>query len=100
MSVIMMLRQKADPAALEQYASSHADQMLRVAEAGRSKGAIHHYFAAGDGEIVVIDEWPTEEAFREFFASQSEIPEIMKGAGAQGRPEVSIFRKITTPDEF
>jgi heme-degrading monooxygenase HmoA len=100
LSVIMMLRVKADPDALERYANENADQVKRIAEDGRSKGAIHHYFAAGDGEVVVIDEWDSEESFQGFFDSQAEIPEVMQAAGAASEPEVTFLRKLSTPDEF
>ncbi|WP_020523918.1 hypothetical protein [Catelliglobosispora koreensis] len=100
MSVIMMLRVKADADELEKYASTHAEQLRRIADEGKSRGAIHHYFAAADGEVVVIDEWPTEEAFQSFFDSQKEIPEVMKGAGAKSQPEIKFYRKLSTPDEF
>ena len=99
MSVIVMLRVKGDPDALERYAQENADKVKRVAEDGRSKGAVHHTFAAGDGEIVVFDEWPDEASFQGFFDGQTEIPEIMQ-AVAQGEPEVSFFRILDTPDKF
>ena len=94
-----MLRVKGDPDALERYASENADQLNRIADDGRSKGAIHHTFAAGDGEIVVVDEWPDEASFQGFFDGQDEIPQIMQ-AVAQGEPEVSFFRVLDTPDKF
>jgi len=99
MSVIMTMRAKGDVAAFERYASEHGDQLLRITEEAKQRGLKHHLFAAGDGEIVVIDEWPTEEAFQEFFASQSEIPQVMAAAGVQGQPEITFSRKLDTPDE-
>lgn len=56
MTVIMMLRVKADVAAFESYAAANGEQLTRIAEEGRSRGAIHHMFTAADGELVVIDE--------------------------------------------
>ena len=100
MSVIMMLRVKGDPAALENYASDNAEQLQRIAEEGKAKGCVHHLFAAADGEVLVIDEWPSEEAFREFFDNQAEIPEVMQKAGAKGKPQVTFYRKLDTPDEY
>jgi len=57
-------------------------------------------FAAGDGEILVIDEWPDAESFQRFFESQTEIPRIMQEGGAKGAPEISFYRKLDTPDIF
>jgi len=100
MSVIVTLRAKGDVAAFERYASEHGDQLLRITEDAKKRGAKHHLFAAGDGEIVVIDEWPNPEAFQGFFTSHREIPEVMAAAGVQGQPEITFARKIDTVDEF
>jgi heme-degrading monooxygenase HmoA len=94
------VRVPGDPAALEAYASANAEQMRRISGEGKSRGAIHHMFAAGDGEVLVIDEWDTAEHFQEFFEGQPEIPQIMQAAGATGAPEISFYRKLDTPDHF
>ena len=100
MSVVMIMKIKADPNGLETYAKSHGDQIKAVANAGRDSGALHHMFAGGDGEVVVVDEWSNEAAFQKFFQSQPDIAEIMKGAGAKGAPEISFYRKLATGDDF
>jgi hypothetical protein len=99
-SVFMVLRVPGNPDTLEQYANANADMMLRIAEEGRAAGALHHAFAGGDGEILVIDEWPDAESFQRFFESQTEIPRLMQEGGAQGAPQISFYRKLDTPDEF
>jgi hypothetical protein len=99
-SIFMILRVPGDPAALEQYANANADMMQRIAAAGKAAGATRHAFAAGDNEILVIDEWPSADAFQQFFDAQPEIPRLMQEGGAQGAPEISIYRKLDTPDEF
>jgi quinol monooxygenase YgiN len=96
----MILRVKADPNSLEQFANANAEVIRGVAEAGRAAGATRHLFAGGDGEVLVIDEWPDEASFQKFFDSQPEIPRIMQQAGAQGPPEISFYRKLDTPDAF
>ena len=96
----MILRVKADVAKFEQFARENPDQLNRIAEDGKSRGAIHHAFFAGDGEVVVIDEWDNEESFQAFFASQQEIPQVMQAAGAQGEPTVEFLRPIDTSDRF
>ena len=100
MSVFVMLHVPGDPNTFEKYAANNTDLMRRVAEAGRAAGAIHHAFGAADGEIVVIDEWPSEAAFKAFFDSQPDIPTIMREGGAQGAPTVVVYRKLDTPDVF
>jgi hypothetical protein len=100
MSVFMVLRVKGDPDGFEQYANSNAELITRIAAAGKAAGATRHAFAGGDGEILVIDEWTDADAFQKFFASQTEIPQLMQDGGAQGAPEVSFYRKLDTPDAF
>lgn len=101
MSVLVILRVPGNPDDLDRYAKGPgADVVRRVGEAGKAAGAIHHLFAAGDGEILVVDEWPDEQSFHDFFNSQTEIPNIMREGGAQGPPEVSVYRLLDTPDRF
>ena len=40
MSVMVMLRLKADVEKFEQYAAEHGDQFTRIAEDGKSRGAL------------------------------------------------------------
>src|SRR5437879_5226923 len=99
MSVLMVLHVAGDPDKLEQYARENAEQMKRIAEDGKSKGAIHHRFFGGDGEVVVVDEWDSEESFQGFFEGQQEIPEIMQ-AVATGEPQISFYRPLEIGDDF
>jgi uncharacterized protein (DUF1330 family) len=99
-SVFMILRVPGDPAQFERYAQANADLMKRVGADGKAAGATRHAFAAGDGEILVIDEWPDEATFQKFFQSQPEIPRLMQDGGATGAPAISVYRKLDTPDEF
>jgi quinol monooxygenase YgiN len=100
MSVIMMMRAKADPAALEAWANTNADRITRIADSGREAGCIHHMFTAAKDEIVIIDEWPDEASFKRFFESQQDIPNVMAAAGVKGEPQVTYLRKMSMPDEF
>jgi hypothetical protein len=100
MSVLMVLRVKADVAQFEEYARGNGDTLKGIAEEGRSAGAIHHAFYATDDEIVVVDEWPDEQSFQGFFGSQQEIPKVMEAAGAQGEPSIEFFRALETSDKF
>jgi hypothetical protein len=100
MSGFMILRVAADPQRLEKYANDNADLMRSIADAGKAAGATRHAFAGGDGEVLVIDEWPDAESFQRFFQSQPDIPKLMAAAGAQGEPQVSFYRRLDTPDIF
>jgi hypothetical protein len=96
----MILRLKGDPDAFERYGNEHGDLMVKIANAGRAAGATRHAFAGGDGEILVIDEWPDPESFQGFFESQTEIPQLIADAGAEGPPQIAFYRKLDTPDTF
>jgi heme-degrading monooxygenase HmoA len=100
MSVVMMLRSKADVAKFEEYARENGDTLKGIAEEGKAAGAIHHAFYATDDEIVVVDEWPDQQSFQSFFESQQDIPKVMEAAGAQGEPSIEFFRPLDTPDKF
>jgi len=101
MSVIVTIRIPGNPDDLQRYANGPGgDVMRRIADAGKAAGAIHHQFAAGDGEIVVVDEWPDAQSFQDFFANQPEIPDVMREGGAQGPPEITVYRLLDTPDRF
>ena len=101
MAIIAILQVPGNPADLERYAAGPGGEvMTRVSAAGRAAGAIRHTFAGGDNEILVIDEWPDEKAFQEFFENQPEIPNIMRDGGAQGQPEIKFYRVLDTPDKF
>jgi hypothetical protein len=100
-SVFVVMRVPGDPSTLEKYAQSDGGEMMkRIAAEGKKAGAIHHTFAAGDNEIVVIDEWPDAGSFQKFFDAQTEIPQLMKDGGATGAPVISVYRKLETPDQF
>ncbi len=100
MSVMVMLRVKADVEAFERYAAENGEQLTRIAGEGRDAGAIHHLFSATDDELIVIDEWPDEASFQGFFAAQTEVPEVMAAGGAQGEPQISFSRVLDTADRF
>jgi hypothetical protein len=101
MSVIVILRVPGNPADLEAYAAGPGGEVMRrIAEAGKAVGAIRHSFAAGDNEVLVIDEWSDAESFNSFFASEPEIADVMRDGGAKGAPEVTFYRKLNTPDQF
>jgi hypothetical protein len=100
-SVYISLRVKGDPAKLEELAKGDwQDRILAIAERGKSMGAIHHRFAVGDGDIVVIDEWESREQFERFFESTPDIAQFMQAVGAQSEPQISFYEPLEVGDEF
>ena len=101
MSVYMSMRVKADPAKFEELATGEwKDRLMAVSERGRSMGAIHHRFAADDGEILVIDEWESREQFERFFSETTDIAEFMQAVGVQSEPEIRFYEPLSVGDEF
>jgi len=101
-SVLMVLQVPADAAALERAASENRDLFMSISADARSRGAIHHDFYEGDGEVWVVDEWDSPESFQSFFADNGEkIGQLMGAAGVQGEPgPPQFYRKLSLGDEF
>ena len=100
MSVYMTLRVKADPNRLQAMYEADPERFADVARKGESMGATYHRFAASEDEILVIDEWPTEEAFHAFFDSTPEIPKIMADAGVSSEPTITFHRRLDLGDDI
>jgi heme-degrading monooxygenase HmoA len=100
MSVIVIGRFKADPKDLEKVFIDHADELKAISADAKSKGGIHHQFVAGDGEVLIVDEWNNAASFQSFFESQTQIPEILKSANVQGPPDFEIHEVMDSPDRF
>jgi hypothetical protein len=100
MSVIVIGRFKADPADLKKLFAERAADFKAVSDEAKGVGALHHRFAAGDGEVIIIDEWNSAEEFQKFFGGNTTIPEIMKAANVQGAPEFTFYESMDSPDLF
>ena len=103
MSVIMTMYIQGDPAKLEAIASDDPERLKTVAErAAKEYGVIaHRFYGSGEGQILVVDEWPDEESFQRFFeAEQGEIGPLMEEVGASGEPRYIFWRKLETGDEI
>ena len=100
MSVIMTLWLKGDPKRMEEFAAANQDKLLAITEKAKENGLIAHRFYGGDGQIMVIDEWPDPESFQRFFEDQrSEIEPMMHAVGAEGEPAINFWHKLETHDE-
>ncbi len=101
MSVIVVARfAVSDVEKAKQSLISEGALMEKVTEASKKAGAVHHQMATGDGELIVIDEWPSAEAFEAFFTGDPDIPGISERAGAQVPPTVSVYQSFEAPGTF
>jgi|SRR5436190_3657602 len=100
MSVIMTLWVMGDPARIEQAAGENPERMRSIADRAVEQGLIAHRFYGGDGQIMVVDEWPDEQSFHKFFDGvRSEVEELMQRAGVEAEPQIRFWRKLDTHDE-
>jgi len=100
MSITVIMRIPVDPAAFGTYSAANTDQMARISGQAREAGCVSHFFAAGDGEVLAVDEWETVEQCQQFFGNQAEIPAVMSGVGATGEPTIAIYHKLETAGDF
>jgi len=101
MAVMMGLRMDVDPDRFMEVVAQNEDAFKSISERGRSKGAIHHMFLAGDGQVMAADEWDSIESFQSFWAESSqEIGPLMAQAGITNEPQPVFWRPLDTPDRF
>lgn len=101
MSAIVTLRVTGDPAVFEEQAAAQGDTIARIMEMAKGHGLIAHRWYGGDGEFMVIDEWPDGESFQAFFdEAQGEIGPFMQAVGVTSQPEVKVWRKLDIGDDF
>ena len=73
---------------------AHAALLEEVTEDTKTGGIIHPPFVAGEGELVVIDEWETAEQFQSFFEGNAKVAKITELAGVTGPPTVAIYNQV------
>ncbi len=95
MSVIMTARFQGDPAAMAKVDTA---AMMRILADARARGLTHHRFVGGKGEILVIDEWPSAEAFQGFFQANEQEITSMLGDAISGPPEITFWENLDMPD--
>jgi hypothetical protein len=101
MSVVVLVRiPVADVAKAVEALDGHAALLDEITEDAKALGAIHHRFAAGDGEMLVIDEWGDAGQFEGFFADNAKVGQVMAAAGVAGPPEVSIYSPVEAAGTF
>ena len=102
MSVIMTMVLDGDAAAVERYAAENPEQMSGIRDHAVQHGLIaHRFFGSGDGQIMVVDEWPDAESFLSFFGPvEAEVAAMMEAAGVTGEPQPVFWRKLNTHDDY
>ncbi len=93
MSVLVTALIPADTEQFRSWITSDTETTDRLSERARAQGCAHHCFAVGDGQVLVVDEWESAEAFEKFFADP-DVGAALQGAGAQGPPVVSFYEVI------
>lgn len=79
--------------------SSQADRILTSA---RDHGLLTHRFIGGDNGILVIDQWPTQQAFEAFFnQNNADIRQMLAPVmPAGGQPEITVYTNLQTRDAY
>jgi heme-degrading monooxygenase HmoA len=101
MTILMTMRVHGDGEKLEKVAADNPGMLQEILEKASERGRISHRFWAHDGDIMVVDEWPSRQAFAEFFEEEKEhIKRVMDFAGVTAEPEITYWRKLDTGDDF
>jgi hypothetical protein len=100
MSVLVAMRIEGDTATFRDFLTSDDPRLRAIRDAAQAAGAIHHRFGVGDGYVLVLDEWESEDAFTAFFSGNPDLPGVMQDAGARSAPEFMIVEAIESPDQF
>jgi hypothetical protein len=100
MSVLVTMRIGGDTAQFRQFLDSGAERLRRIADAARAGGCLHHRFGVADDYVLVVDEWESGEHFQRFFEANADLPSVMRDAGAQSQPQITVTEAVSSPDEF
>src|SRR2546427_12842290 len=83
-----------------QALASNAAVLEEVSARAKTLGARHHRFVESGGELLVIDEWDSAEAFQGFFTSDPQVPQIVEAAGIIGQPRVEVLNPVEAAGTF
>ena len=100
MSVLMTLRVAGDVSKVEKLAAEDPTLFSGILDRAKERGLISHRFWVSETEVLVVDEWPSQEAFQGFFDTTPEIQQIMQIAGVTAAPQVDFWRPADTRDEY
>jgi hypothetical protein len=100
MSVLVTMRVEGDTAQFRDFLDSGVDRLRAIRDAAQAAGCLHHRFGVGEGYVIVIDEWESQEAFQAFFTGNPDLPSVMQDAGARSAPEFTFLDAVASPDQF
>lgn len=100
MTVLMLMRVPGNATELESFAHDDPDAVRGIAEKAKSYGVLRHRFFGTDDEIIIVDEWPSQEAFQRFFEETPEIGQMMAKIGVTARPSPTFARQLDVGDEI
>ena len=98
MSVLITMRVTGDASRMQALAATDPTLFPSVSGKAKPMGATYHRFYATDTEILVVDVWPDEAIFQEFFDSTPEIGKVMAEAGVTAPPQITAWRHIDVGD--
>ena len=100
MSVLMTMRARGSGERLEELAAKDPERMHAISEYAEHHGLIAHQFWGADGEVMVLDEWASEQDIENFMrAEDAEIKGVMGAAGVTDQPSITYWRRLSTHDE-
>lgn len=73
---------------------ANAALLEEITEDTQASGLIHHTFVAGEGELVVIDEWTKAEQFQNFFDGNTKVAKVMESIGVTGPPTIAFYNEV------
>lgn len=90
-----------DAATLEKTINE-SDQADTILDSARGYGLLTHRFVSGANSCLVIDQWPDEASFNQFFtANEARIRQmlspVMQGAGAE---TINVYNNLSTRDQY
>jgi|SwirhisoilCB1_FD_contig_81_1890518_length_562_multi_6_in_0_out_0_2 hypothetical protein len=99
MSTLMLLRVPGNAKELERLAQENPDVLAKIAEKAKGYGVMRHRFFATQDEIMVVDEWPSADAFQRFYADSPEIGDLMGKVGVTTEPTITFADGLMLGDE-
>lgn len=99
MSVLITVKFQGDTDKFRQALTERGEDLVKMTDAARAAGAIHHRFSIGDGFIVASDEWESAEQFNAFFADPSMGAFLGSMGAAPVPPEVTISEAVSAPGD-
>jgi hypothetical protein len=79
---------------------AHAALLEEMTKANKNAGNLGHRVAAGDGELVIVDEWETAEQFQGFYAENANVEHISSELGVTGPPTTLVLTSVDVPGSF